>query len=524
MRKVILVDDERLARLGLVGMIPWEEYGYEVVGEAEDGEDALTLIERTEPDVVITDIRMPVIDGLELIQAVRARGGKEIGFIIISGHGDFKYAQQAVRFGVQDYLLKPIDEKELVDALIRIRKQLEKERSSLEAGEALLHASLFENLLSGRAEEDSIRAASAAFGLPEHATLRYMAVELNDMPLSASDAERIELSEKAKRAISKALARSSQFTEPYIHRRGEHELGVLVPDAAAGLEARRIGEELERACAGLGSVVPKIYIGEAVIGLRQIRQSYLSIADGIKRKYALDDRNVLLHEEMKGIELNYREIDNDLYDELIERLEEQKIDAMMETVEKMLRAFREQGMSAESIRAAISRCVHEASRILTNMHGDSTKLATLKPLLEWAEQPRTLRGIRELLLGFLTDCAEYVTELRGAIGKGDIGKIKAYIESHYCENINLKSIAKRYYMNPVYLGQLFKKTYGSYFNEFLLQLRIREAKRQLRQTDKKVYEIAASVGFGNPDYFVSQFEKVEGKSPTEYKNAMLGNV
>jgi two-component system response regulator YesN len=88
----------------------------------------------------------------------------------------------------------------------------------------------------------------------------------------------------------------------------------------------------------------------------------------------------------------------------------------------------------------------------------------------------------------------------------------------------LKTISKRFYMNPVYLGQLFKKTYGVYFNEYLLQIRIAEAKRQLRQTDRKVYEIAASVGFGNADYFVCQFEKVEGRTPTEYKNAILAKA
>nr|WP_255807778.1 helix-turn-helix domain-containing protein [Cohnella mopanensis] len=90
--------------------------------------------------------------------------------------------------------------------------------------------------------------------------------------------------------------------------------------------------------------------------------------------------------------------------------------------------------------------------------------------------------------------------------------------------MSLKSISKRFYMNPVYLGQLFKKTYGVYFNEFLLHIRIDEAKKQLRQTNKRVYEIAANVGFGNADYFVSQFEKVEGKTPTEYKNAMIAKA
>ncbi|MBD3921782.1 response regulator transcription factor [Paenibacillus sp. PR3] len=521
MRKVILVDDEMFARKGLVGLIPWENYGFEVVGEAEDGEEALALIEQTEPDLVITDIRMPVLDGLELIQAVQARQGKAIRFIIISGYGDFKYAQQAVRYGVQDYLLKPIDENELVDSLVRIGELLRKEQPRMDAGNALLHASLFEKLLSGRAEEASIHEAANTFGLPERLSLRYIVVELNDVRGEANDAERIERTERAMRAISRVLTRTASRNEPYIHLRGEFELSLLVQANGNAQEARRIGEELARACGGIGNAVPKIFIGEAVPELAQVRQSYLSALEAMKHKYAKDDENVILHDDVKDSVVHYKEVDSGLFTELMERLEENDAEAMKAVTEAIFATFREQSFAFESISTAMSRCVHGATRIIQTMQGDEKKLASLKPMLEWTTEPRTLRGLRELLLGFLTESAKYISELRGMIGKGDIGKIKAYIENHYNENISLKSIAERFYMNSVYLGQLFKKSYGVYFNEFLLQLRIHEAKRQLRQTDKKVYEIASSVGFSNADYFVTQFEKVERKTPTEYKNALF---
>jgi Response regulator containing CheY-like receiver domain and AraC-type DNA-binding domain len=522
MRKVILVDDEMFARKGLVGLIPWENYGFEVVGEAEDGEEALALIEQMKPDLVITDIRMPVLDGLELIQAVQARQGKAIRFIIISGYGDFKYAQQAVRYGVQDYLLKPIDEDELVHSLVRIGELLRKEQPRIDAGNALLHASLFEKLLSGRVvEEESLHEAANTFGLPERLSLRYINVELNDVPGEASDAERIERTEHAVRAISRMLTRTAARNEPYIHVRGEFEFSLLVQTSGDPQEARRIGEELIRACSAIGNAVPKVFIGEAVPKLAQVRQSYLSTLEAMKHKYAKDDRCVILHEDVKDSVLHYKEVDSALFTELMERLEENDTEGMKAASEKMFASFREQSFALESIATAMSRFVHGATRIIQTMQGDDKKLASLKSMLEWKNEPRTLQGLRELLLEFLTEAARYISELRGMIGKGDIGKIKAYIENHYNENISLKSIAERFYMNSVYLGQLFKKTYGVYFNEFLLQLRILEAKRQLRQTDKKVYEIASSVGFSNADYFVTQFEKVEQKTPTEYKNALI---
>lgn len=524
MKKAILVDDEVFARKGLIGLIPWEKLGFEVAGEAEDGEDACALIEAVRPDVVITDIRMPVLDGLELIRKVRESGNDKTKFIIISGYGDFKYAQQAVRYGVADYLLKPIDENELIDALRLIREQLEKDQPRSEAGDALLQASLFEKLLSGRAEAESLRAAMDTFRLREGSPFRYFAVELNDLPAGMGDAERIERAEQAKRAIARTLARTTSSSVPYVHLRGEFELGFVWQIDGNAREQARIGEELARVCAAIAGTVPKIYIGDAVMEVGQVRKSYLSASEAMKHKYAQDERNVILSEEVRKNVLVYKEIDSALYAELMERLEENDLDGMKAIADKAFKEFREQGMAPESIRDAMSRIAHGASRIVQTMNGDPKKLATLPSMLDWAERPRTLKGLRELLHDFLSECAGCISELRSTVCKGDIGKIKAFIENHYNENISLKSIAKRFYMNPVYLGQLFKKTYGTYFNDYLLQIRIREAKRQLRQTDKKVYEIAASVGFSNADYFVTQFEKVERKTPTEYKNALLEKI
>ncbi|WP_168735786.1 response regulator transcription factor [Cohnella fermenti] len=524
MRKILLVDDEMFARKGLIGLIPWEQFGFEVAGEAEDGEEALALIEQVKPDVVITDIRMPVLDGLELIQEVRSRGGHAVRFIIISGYGDFKYAQQAVRFGVQDYLLKPIEESELTAALMQIREQLDKEQPHSEASSALVQASLFEKLLSGRADGPLVAAASTSFGLKEETALRHFAVELNDLPAASPEAERIERTERAKTAVARAAERLGFRTAPYVHLRSEFELGFLLPAKTDPREARTIGDEMARACSKAAGCTAKVYIGEAVPGLAQARRSYLSGLEAMKHKYALDEKNVIVGDELTASALHYREIDSSVYAELMDRLEENDMTAVRDAADKLFAAFREQVFAYDSVAAAMSRCVHGATRIIQTMEGDPASLASLTPMLEWAAAPKTLRGLQTTLLIFLTECAGYICELRGKVSKGDIAKIKAYIDHHYNENISLKSIAARYYMNPVYLGQLFKKTYGSYFNDYLLQLRIREAKRQLRQTDKKVYEIAASVGFNNADYFVTQFEKVERKTPTEYKNALLEKI
>ncbi|MDI4647808.1 response regulator transcription factor [Cohnella hashimotonis] len=525
MRKVILVDDEMFARKGLAGLIPWEQYGFEVAGEAEDGEEALGLIGRLSPDIVVTDIRMPVLDGLEMIRAAQERGYRGTHFIIISGFGDFKYAQQAVRFGVQDYLLKPIDEYELIACLVRIGEQLKREQERTEAEDALRRPSLFEALVSGRAEARELDAGRHTLGWQADLQFRYYAVELNDAPTEEEPEAALRRAGDAARALARAVSEAGAVPpcscEPYVHFRDRYELGLLVPGTADAREAKALGERLARVAGCGDGTVARVYVGEAAPGLLRARQSFLSAQEARRAKFAKAGDTVLLFEELRDTETDAcREIEPAVYAALLEGLEEHDAGAMTDALDRMLAAFREQRFAPDAVAAAVSRVVYGATGIVRTMQGDDRKLKTMNAAIGWQEAPRSLAGLRQLLLAFLTECADYISSLRESIGKGDIAKIKAYIDQHFHENISLKSIAQRYYMNAVYLGQLFKKTYRVYFNEYVLQLRIQEAKRQLRQTDKKVYEIAASVGFCNADYFVTQFEKVERKTPTAYKNAI----
>lgn len=157
------------------------------------------------------------------------------------------------------------------------------------------------------------------------------------------------------------------------------------------------------------------------------------------------------------------------------------------------------------------------------MGGNDEGLQQLKELAQQSHEGWNLRLLKDAFLIALEEAEDYVSHLRMERSKGDISKIKRYIDANYTENINLKSIAALFYMNPVYLGRLFRKSYNQYFNDYLLNLRIHEAKKLLRQTDLRMYEVAARVGFQNADYFVTQFEKLVKLSPTEYRNLLMGN-
>jgi two-component system response regulator YesN len=181
-------------------------------------------------------------------------------------------------------------------------------------------------------------------------------------------------------------------------------------------------------------------------------------------------------------------------------------------------------MAKVAVRASINRCVHAILKLIKNMEGEGSNLKTFGTMLQLQNYNLTLLQLRNQFLEFVLESKETITILRKQSADGEAHKIKHFVDSHYRENVSLKTIAVKFYMNPVYLGQLFKKTYGIYFKDYLLQLRIKEAKKLLRQSEMKIYEIAERVGFNNTDYFVTMFGKFEKITPSEYRNKRLEKI
>ncbi|WP_042166605.1 response regulator transcription factor [Paenibacillus gorillae] len=353
MFKVLLVDDEVYVRQGLRQLIDWQECGYEVIGEAANGAEAFEAVKASEPDLVVTDIRMPVVTGLELIGKVKEAGMEGIAFIVLSGYEDFKYAQQAMRYQVQDYILKPIDVDELKAALSRLHGQLQ--------------------------------ANSTSGGLSPEA----------DLPLVLAVTDRME--ENDPEAVRRAV--------------------------------RQFIQELER-----------------------------------------------------------------------------------------------RGADAAAAGRTVGRLIANVKKIISDMEG-SLALQGLDELIGWSVAGKGgFETLEERLMGFALEGTARIGELRKAKLQGSIHQVKSYIESNFRENMSLKGMASQHYMNPVYMGQLFRKTYGMYFNEFLLGVRIREAKKLLRQTELKIYEVAERAGFSSSNYFITQFEKLERTTPAEYRSRLLAQT
>ncbi|WP_338553217.1 response regulator [Paenibacillus sp. KS-LC4] len=513
MLKIVLADDEVFVRKGLIELIPWEEMKFTIVGEANNGKEALEMIMELKPDLVITDIRMPLVNGLDLIRSVKEHGQLDPFFIIISGYNDFNYAQQALRYGVHDYIMKPIDEEEMTAALRRLTYSIIEKKKALLSGDKQQGNSILEALMQGALSKKEAESYSAMLGMPEGASMMYVLVDVYAAP--QEQLTDIKMFQEALHAIE--------------YREGDIPVIELQPGKFGlllnvdGLHTREGGIEqaLERLRVALShrlSCDIGMYVGNAVDHIAELRHSYLEASEAARHKYA--ERGVIWYSKIKALSLYVFDISPDLSNRLVLQLEEGSREAYRQTAADMFRLFREQRFTPQAVTGSLSRCITGIIAVIKEMDGSEEEVRRLKELAEREHGNWSLQLLEEHFMLALMEAEDYIALLRQEWSKGSIKQIKNYIDAHYSENISLKSIAAMFYMNALYLGRLFRKSYGVYFNEYLLELRVKEAKKLLRQTDLRMYEIAARVGFQNADYFVAQFEKREKLSPTEYRNIL----
>lgn len=524
MHTVLLVDDESYTRQGLRNLIDWEACGFRVTDEADNGEDALVMIRERQPDLVITDIRMPEMDGLELIRRSREELPACPSFIIISGYDDFSYAQQAVRYGVFDFVLKPIDEDVLVSALMKLDQVMTRNKTD-QAQQALnFSRQMIPRLMTGDADEASIRKWCEQQGIALPDRFRYVLMEVNDIHPWREQPE-VSDQEQTLRTIQQELSSRLQTSAHFYVHEHYKRFGFILPERRlsgtdGGMSLTAFAEGLHRGLSARLQTPVYLYIGESVSSLHGIGDSYRSASFALMYKF-ISPGGVFLHDEWTGRPLNYASLEDAAVKELTDRVEENDVPGMTASIEGIFTQFRDEHYTPEAVKLAIHHCVSALVRVLRQMGAEESEVRSLEPILGWQDLCITPGELKRLFTEFIAECAGRIAEHRRDGMKGSISKVKDYIESHYRENISLKQLAAQFYMNPVYLGQLFKKTYDIYFNDYLCQIRVEQSKKLLRQTDMRIYEIAERVGFNNADYFVTKFEKNVGMTPTEYRNKLI---
>ncbi len=512
MIQVLIVDDEPKLREGLRHLIPWGELGYHVIATAANGYDALDKYRLHRPELLIVDIRMPEMDGLELIERLRGQG-EECRVLILSGYADFEYAQKAISHRIDGYLLKPVHEEELISHLKQLQVDIAK-RQHLKRIVQEAPAKNQEGLLRGLLQPDNgggdtISGYAAALGLADGGC-EVMLVELLDQEQAGQD-NGWRVAAAAERHFASFEQGMFFSLPPYI--------GLLLSPPLAG---QRDYDQLHDNWSEFMSKEGSGFIaaaGGAVACPEDAALSFMRASELLRHSFFYPKHTLI----RSGMPDAYEGAKPDAPDrqESEHRLqlavETGSIHSIAQHVHELSASLLASGSDEARFKETFVRALNAVLVRLEPAHPDirgyaDRELAPISALY----QSHYLADLQEQVILFLESVSSQVTS--GARGS-EVVKMTELIHLHYNENLKLETLSELFNYNTAYLGQMFKNATGEYFNTYVDKVRIEKSKAFLAQ-GMKVYEVAEKIGYMNPDYFNAKFRKYEGVSPTSYRKTV----
>jgi two-component system response regulator YesN len=529
MYKVFLADDEIVVREGIRNNFPWEETDFSLVGEASDGEMALSMLQDIKPDILITDIRMPFMDGLALCRALSATM-PWMYIIIISGHDDFTYAKEAISIGVKEYLLKPVSVQELKRVLNRIAEGIRAEkqqqanlriyRDQLASSSELLKQKLLSDLISGVPEAEIIKRARA---LQTGLTAKRYLVMVIEPGQEAAHAEDLRSAE----SVICRLADNSGGTVYMCQMQGRFVL-LIMGDDDADVEERTYGlaqsvkYDIERNT----TFKPLVTIGTTVNSLRDVPVSYRDACSLLATMHESGESN--RDRRILGV-LDIAPAESlSLMDVKMPRIYERLRHANRSDIDGILSEFiSELGESAARSKLLINYLfvdiVLAASRIVRDCGGVPQEVI---PAAFQAEGKTAVTvGVDETLV-LVKDVVSKALEFRDEQGSARYGvvlrKAKAFIGEHYTNpELTLRQVANEVALSNNHFCTIFSQETGVTFTEYITTLRIEKAKELLRDKQMRTSDVAANIGYNDPHYFSYLFKKYTEMSPRDFRKQSI---
>lgn len=521
MLKVLIADDEEKVCQLIRGLIPWEELGFAVVGMAGDGLTALSMAREQRPDILITDIRMPGLDGIQLIGAAKEEL-PALRCIIISGYRHFDYAHNAIKFGVEDYLLKPLQKKELISTLEKLKTL--KAHAEEDTPRPLLGA-LFSDCLSG--------GIGAAELTPENVLERYRVQLPESGPyyalITKADLASVEAGGNVRRIASERIAESlRQALSPHVASlqlallpEGIAALFVMPPEGESAmieaLHAVRDSAELMRdlfptlrVSMGLSRPAKKLSDAAGVFA-----QAYTALEKRLSHGegalffgrpapfVALSLKGILRGETQRQLATALQAMQAGAYER-----------ALRDSVGQLAGAAGENYPQLRALLLEMVRLHFEHLPGVTSLKDIEDMAARLTE--KW-NAAYDMAQVEEGLVSLLSGHLEGLLREQKQVEQLPLRRAKAYIRENFHRQITLEEVSGVAGFNPAYFSTLFKKETGERFLEYLASVRVAAAKQLLTDSGKAVAVVAEETGYGDVKYFCKQFKKATGLSPQEYR-------
>lgn len=544
MLKIFLAEDEVVVRETIKRMIPWEELGFELVGEAADGEMALPLLIRQHPDLLITDIKMPFMDGLTLARLAK----KEIPglkVVILSGYDDFNYAKQAIGIGVEDYLLKPITKNALIERLSEIRSRYEHEKTQkeyyekfqreMQAYEKNSSRDFFEALVGGSMDMMEVYKRAEKLGLDIVAEAYNVLIFTMNCDedfsgqrdeYSSWEAESLELLENLFAGHSSAMLFQSNIFSYGVLLKGQRET-IEENTRACVDEIRKILSRQD------GRREWFLAVGQSVERLSQIQKSYHTASRAFSQRY-LYDENILYYDEMETMEHpgGQAETEDNAYLQKVDVnalnpaiLQKFLSNGLQEETENFVKdyfyAIGQEPMESLVFRNYVILNVRfSVISFIKGLGCDTNEMESADTEEVLAESGKNMESAIAYAKKMISQAIEIRDQNSGNKNRSILKTAVDFIDSHYMdEEISLNTVANVANVSSNHFSALFSQNMGQTFIEYLTTLRMNKAKELLRCTGMRSSEIAGEIGYKDAHYFSYLFKKTQGMTPSDYRKA-----
>ena len=479
MLKVLITDDEQMICNLIANILDWEDMGFQIIGMANTGTDAFDIIQKEKPDVVISDIRMPGYDGIQLIQKT-AEAGIQAVFVMISGYKQFEYAQNAMKYGVKYYLLKPISEEKLRETMMEIGRELDVKQQKIveerhlrrqvqEARDKMKRRFLTTVLAANEKdnlESDISRNAVNAEYNTEFKDGEYRAVFVKVDIRGAVGKSAEYLQDKIEQYVEKFGKDFSESISTYTHS------GIVVLFNYKNEDEEEIKRKIEELWTDLDDYVKNfegfsvvIGVSEATGQFKETRKCIVESMDAVKYRIKNPESKILYYDEFDDTLIYYV----DLLNKTLDKAQKEKMEEYFE---------------------------------------------------QWNERidnERTELKLTEATKAYVTKVIQYVQEEKKDKDIRPVREVKTYLEENYHQEISLNDLADIVSLNASYLSALFKKETGMTYTEYVMFCRLEKAKELLADTGKSIAEIADAVGYHDTRHFSKLFTRNIGLKPSEYR-------
>lgn len=533
--RIMLVDDEEEVRKAMIRKMDWEQLGFTVAGDAENGEDALEKLELLEPDVVMTDIRMPYMDGLTLVAKIREKY-PFIKILIFSGYDDFEYAKQAIKYRVTEYILKPVNGEELAEILKRVRASLDEEieqrrnisilQESYENSLPMLRELFLNEMVSRTADVPDMAPKLKEYGVDILDACKWLAAVIHVELMEQTGGQELFRHQElipisVRKLVEDHLKSYGRFT---IFNSAE---GITLIAAEDGNNSETdLINRLNDICKEsrrLLEVVITIGVGCSCDRLQEIGRSYQTAVDALGYRAIVGDGRTIYINDVEPVNRGKLQLETKEEADLTAAIKfgsEKQIGEVLQGLAARMDDAKVHANQYQVYMLTIVNCLirlmQQYDLKMSDMFGAEEHYADIIKRICRRE------SFAEEMIPVACRMNEALNRERDNTTKRVILEAKAYIQENYSDpDLSVDMLCRHLHMSPAYFSTVFKRETGQTYINYLTEVRLRKAEELLKNTDDKTYKIAEKVGYQEQNYFSYVFKKRFGISPTKYRGAKV---